>query len=214
MSYHEMAADIVAFLDAQGIQKAVLVGHSVGGKVAKAVALLAPHRVDSLVVLDIAPVAYTTADAHWKAVVDILHTMKAVKVNNDTSSSSSRQKHHAPNNSKRQVEMLLQPQIPDPALRAFLLTNWDASRNDWKIPVPQICDALDQLADFDLDGRFEGDCFLIHGGQSRFVRHLYIDRIAQLFPNHLLTTIKGAGHWVHAEAPEDTTALLKRFLDR
>jgi len=38
--------------------------------------------------------------------------------------------------------------------------------------------------------------------------------IAEYFPNYMLTTIRGAGHWVHAEAPDDTLALLKRYLDR
>ena len=61
---------------------------------------------------------------------------------------------------------------------------------------------------------YPGDAFFIHGGQSKFVRHAYMDTIASYFPNHMLTTIRGAGHWVHAEAPDDTIALLKRFLDR
>jgi len=61
---------------------------------------------------------------------------------------------------------------------------------------------------------YEGDVFIINGGQSRFVRHAYMDKIAAFFPNHMLTTIRGAGHWVHAEAPDDTVALLKRYLDR
>jgi pimeloyl-ACP methyl ester carboxylesterase len=41
-----------------------------------------------------------------------------------------------------------------------------------------------------------------------------MDQIASFFPNHMLTTIRGAGHWVHAEAPDDTVALIKRYLDR
>jgi pimeloyl-ACP methyl ester carboxylesterase len=32
--------------------------------------------------------------------------------------------------------------------------------------------------------------------------------------NKITIKCNSAGHWVHAEAPEDTTALLKRFLDR
>jgi pimeloyl-ACP methyl ester carboxylesterase len=62
--------------------------------------------------------------------------------------------------------------------------------------------------------QYDGDVFIIHGGQSRFVRHAYIDQIAAFFPNHMLTTIRQAGHWVHAEAPDNTAALLKRCLDQ
>lgn len=62
--------------------------------------------------------------------------------------------------------------------------------------------------------QYNGDVFFIHGGASRFVRHTHMKTIASFFPNHMLTTIRGAGHWVHAEAPDDTVALLKKYLDR
>ena len=201
MTYTEMAADVLDFLNTHQMDKAVLVGHSMGGKVAQALALLAPERVQGLVVLDMAPVSYTQQDAHWKAVVDILHVLNNVPPDAT---------------SKKQVEMYLQPHISDPALRAFCLTNWNASTGTWNIPMADIVQSLEHLADFAIptDKQYVGDVFLIHGGQSRFVRHSYMPTIAQYFPNHLLTTIKGAGHWVHAEAPEDTTALLKRYLDR
>jgi pimeloyl-ACP methyl ester carboxylesterase len=94
----------------------------------------------------------------------------------------------------------------------------------WKIPVEVIAQQLDTLAGFDLPSfstssstntpSYPGDAFFIHGGQSRFVRHSHMDTIAHFFPNHMLTTIRGVGHWVHAEAPDDTLALLKRYLDR
>lgn len=201
MAYMDMAADVVQFLDRHQMESAVLVGHSMGGKVAQTVALTAPDRVDGLVVLDIAPVQYTDDDAPWKAVVDILFLLDKIPVGS----------------TKKQVDQLLLPTIPDPALRAFILTNWDAKESNWKIPISSIVQQIEALASFDIDPavhQYHGDVFLIHGGQSRFVRHAYMERIGEFFPNHLLTTIKGAGHWVHAEAPQDTTALLKRFLDR
>jgi pimeloyl-ACP methyl ester carboxylesterase len=201
MTYTDMAADVLQFLDRHEIDRAVLVGHSMGGKVAQTVALTAPDRVDGLVVLDIAPVPYTQEDAPWKAVVDILFLLDQIPVGS----------------SKKEVDQFLLPTIPDSALRAFILTNWDAKESNWKIPISSIVKQIEALASFDIDPsvhQYHGDVFLIHGGQSRFVRHAYMERIGEYFPNHLLTTIKGAGHWVHAEAPQDTTALLKRFLDR
>jgi pimeloyl-ACP methyl ester carboxylesterase len=207
MSYSAMTQDVVEFMDSQGLDKIILVGHSMGGKVAQAMSLLHPHRVDGLVVLDIAPVQYTSLDPHWKAVEDIMHSMRSVE---DVSS-------------KSVLDKQLRSSIPDPNLRAFVLTNYDSRKKGWKIPVATICEQLDCIAGFDLTDHhsststsrsYEGDVFIIHGGQSRFVRHAYMDRIAELFPNHMLTTIRGAGHWVHAEAPDDTIALLKQYLDR
>lgn len=216
MSYPEMAKDVVQWMDTHHIHKCVLVGHSMGGKVAQAISILYPDRVDGLVVLDIAPVQYARdTNPNWKAVEDILRAVARVEGGGD----------------KRTVDKALRPAVPDPALRAFVMTNYDAHCGQWKIPVLTLVRELENIAGFELgDGgdeitmesshhhsqrrQYDGDVFIIHGGQSKFVRHHHMDAIARYFPNHLLTTIRGAGHWVHAEAPDDTVALLKRFLDR
>jgi esterase len=205
MSYRSMASDVVAWLDRHGVDQAVLVGHSMGGKVAQAAALLHPGRVSGLVVLDIAPVRYDPhSDPSWKAVGDIVSVLASIDVQ--------------PGMSRSQADQLMRSAIPDPALRAFCLTNLDPKAGRWKVPLPAIASNLDRLADFDVPApphhQYTGDAFFIHGGQSRFVRSSHIPAIASYFPNHLLTTIRGAGHWIHAEAPDDTTALLKKFLDR
>jgi len=176
---------------------------SMGGKVAQAAALLHPERVDGLVVLDIAPVTYEQHEPHWKAVSEIVHTLRSIPIESGMT--------------KQQLDQQLRRAVPDPAIRAFCLTNWDSKNCAWKIPLDHIASQLDTLAGFDIaegSTQYDGDTFFIHGGQSRFVRHSYLPSISNYFPNHLLTTIKGAGHWIHAEAPDDTTALLKRYLDR
>lgn len=202
MSYTAMAKDVLDFLDEQKLEQIILVGHSMGGKVAQAMSLLYPHRVAGLVVIDIAPVEYSRTDPHWKGVEDILLAIHAVDIGDGAT--------------KAELDKMLRPTIPDPALRAFVLTNYDPRKQGWKIPVGTIVKELNAIAGFDVPPKtsYEGDVFIIHGGQSRFVRHAYMDQIAEFFPNHMLTTIRGAGHWVHAEAPDDTIALLKRYLDR
>ena len=58
MSYKEMAEDVVCFLDNNGLERIMLLGHSMGGKTAMQVALRFPERVSCLIVVDIAPVQY------------------------------------------------------------------------------------------------------------------------------------------------------------
>jgi pimeloyl-ACP methyl ester carboxylesterase len=216
VSYPSMAQDVVNFLKSQNIKKIILVGHSMGGKVAQALALLYPEYVEGLVVLDIAPVTYSREkDPHWKAVEDILRAVHRVIEESAATGEVA---------TKRDVDLSLRKPIPDPALRAFVLTNFDSRNNEWKIPIATMVQELEQIAGFDLtatsttasssSSTYEGDVFIINGGQSRFVRHSYMDQIASYFPNHMLTTIRGSGHWVHAEAPDDLVALLKRYLDR
>ena len=168
MTYTAMAQDVLEFLNQQlGSQKVILVGHSMGGKVAQAMSLLFPERVEGLVVIDIAPVEYSAADKHWKAVEDILHAIHSVDISEATS--------------KTEVDKLVRPTIPDPALRAFVLTNYDARKQGWKIPVGTIVEELESIAGFDVPtgATFGGDVFIINGGQSRFVRHSYMDQIAE-----------------------------------
>lgn len=213
-----MASDIVHMLDCNGIKDAVLVGHSMGGKVAQAAALLHPKRVSGLVVLDIAPVTYTQKDGSWKAVQTIIHAMNSV----DLQTLSSR----------LEVDAALKKNgVDDPALRSFVLTNLktrtlennSAQTNStlhWKINLPSIVNQLDVIAGFELPSensdklQYHGDTFIISGGASRFIRSGHMEIISNFFPNHMLTTVRGVGHWIHAEAPDDTIALLKRYLDR
>jgi len=234
MSYSQMARDVVSFMDKvsefEG-EQAVLVGHSMGGKVAQSLALMFPERVAGLVVLDIAPVRYYSDVARddsggsaWKAVEDIVKSCATIDLNNGEYTT------------KRDVDAVLRNgMLEDPALRAFVLTNLEQLRDGdvplrWKINWDGIVNELDSIASFDVHDQdtttdevdeedvshlqYDGDVFYIHGGASRFVRHSYISTIASYFPNHMLTTIRGVGHWVHAEAPDDTIALLKRYLDR
>lgn len=239
MSYTEMARDVLAFMDTLASQegaheKAVIVGHSMGGKVAQSLALMHPERVAGLVVIDIAPVKYSSdetaggdggGDSAWKLVEGIVRSVAEL----DLETGRYR--------TKRDVDAALREILPDPALRAFVLTNLERIRTEetgestplkWKINWDGIVGELDRIAGFDaheqiLDDddddvtslyKYEGDAFFINGGQSRFVRHSHISTIANYFPNHMLTTIRGVGHWVHAEAPDDTVALLKQYLDR
>lgn len=53
--YAEMAQDVLETLDALGVERFMVVGHSMGGKVAMMLALAAPGRVSKLLVADIAP---------------------------------------------------------------------------------------------------------------------------------------------------------------
>lgn len=221
MSYRNMAADVVQFLNALGLDQVVLVGHSMGGKIAQAVALRHAERVQGLIVLDMAPVTYAEHDdSTWQTVCSIVRRLE--QVGTDASSLSDKDDQTL---TRKQVDLALRADIPDPALRAFCLTNW-GDNGQWKIPMQIITQQLPTLAAFDIvdddDGdddregelSYTGDAFFIHGGQSRFVRHSHLPTIRQYFPNHMLTTIRGCGHWVHAEAPEDTLSLLLQFLDR
>jgi hypothetical protein len=96
--------------------------------------------------------------------------------------------HVLPGVTKREVDAQLREAVPDPALRAFCLTNLDVPQGRWKIHMQGIAAQLDELAGFDIDAtvyQYHGDAFIINVGQSRLVRHAYIESIQSYFPNHM-----------------------------
>lgn len=198
MTYPAMAADLIALLERCQLARAAVVGHSMGGKVALTLALMQPQRVSRLVVLDIAPVAY--AGPGFRAYIE---AMRALDLGSLTR--------------RADLDRLLAPAVPDPAVRAFLLQGLgaDGSRLRWQPNLAVLAEQMATLLGFpqDLtDRRYDGPTLLIRGERSPYVDADGIAACRALCPATRVLTVRGAGHWVHADAPAIVTAALERFL--
>lgn len=199
MGYPDMAEDVVAFLDRAGLESAVVLGHSMGGKVAMTLALTRPERVDALAVVDIAPAAYRgTLEAYAQAMMSLDLTRAA---------------------RRGEVDVMLAERVPDPVVRAFLLQNLDRADDGfaWRLNLPALLSAMDELSGFpaSLGGKaFDGPCCFIAGGLSDYLRPEHGPRIETFFPKAEIRRVAGAGHWVHAEAPMAFVETLDAFLAR
>ena len=218
MSYISMAMDVVALLDTLGIDKTCIIGHSMGGKVAAALALFYGERVESVGILDIAPVDYSRqigpGSDTWK---DISVIIKAL---NDVPQEAM--------GDKKMVDAQLAQTIADPVLRAFALTNLErdpAGGMRWKIGIENLHRNMGIIGGFDLGQglaspasemglSFERDAFFVQGGNSRFISSRHLPEISAMFPRFKLATIRNCGHWVHSEDPEQTIKNVQLFLDR
>eukprot|EP00557_Chaetoceros_sp_GSL56_P002776 CAMPEP_0176500478 /NCGR_PEP_ID=MMETSP0200_2-20121128/13575_1 /TAXON_ID=947934 /ORGANISM="Chaetoceros sp., Strain GSL56" /LENGTH=391 /DNA_ID=CAMNT_0017899153 /DNA_START=291 /DNA_END=1466 /DNA_ORIENTATION=+ len=225
MSYSHMSMDVINFMNQNKIEKAVLIGHSMGGKLASSMALSHPERVQGLIVLDISPIRYTHKDTAWKSVQAIVDTLDNVDITKF--------------DKKSELDLHLQESVEDPSLRAFILTsinslkgrhNDDEDNNahalQWNINIDAIVQQMNVLAGFDVcyhgssdDAslqhlQYEGDAFFLNSPISRYIKHSHMETIKRHFPNFMLTTIKGVGHSLHTDSPEATVELLKKYLDR
>jgi pimeloyl-ACP methyl ester carboxylesterase len=202
MDYPHMADAVVGWMDGRGLDSAVVLGHSMGGKVAMQMALRHGGRVDRLIVVDIAPVSYPRREH-----LSLITAMQAADV-----AAASR---------RSEVERQLEAGIETPMLRKFLaqnLVNDTASGGfRWQINLDVLARRLDDLMDFPLAPEMEpygGPTFFLAGGASDYLRPEHEAAIARLFPDHAIHRIDAVGHWLHAEVPGVFTEHVLDFLAR
>ncbi len=190
MDYATMAADVVETMDAHGTPQAAVMGHSMGGKVAMHLALHAPARVGRLVVADIAPVPYPS---HFGAFIRAMLAVPATAT-------------------RPEADAQLAPDVPDPAVRGFLLHNFRPGQG-WRIGLPEIAAALPRVENWvETGARYAGPATFIVGARSDYVLPEHRPLILRLFPSARFVTIADAGHWLHAEQPAAFNGAVMAFL--
>lgn len=197
MSYTEMAADVINIAEKEGFDSFHLLGHSMGGKIAMEIALRYPSRVRSLIVADIAPVAY---DARHSSIIDALSGI-------DVDALASRQ--HA--------DEQLATSIETKGVRQFLLKNLrkDGDRWFWRFNLDALKANYESLIGAPTsDGQFTGPVLFIRGEKSDYVTQEHTQAIATRFPLAKPVTIEGTGHWLHAEKPSEFNLLVSDFLEQ
>jgi len=120
--------------------------------------------------------------------------------------------------SRADVEAHLADVVTNKMVRSFLVQN--LARDDigfrWRINLTALDAGIDQIADFpepDHRQSYKGPTLFVAGAASDYIQPHHIGDITRLFPNATIAHIPGAGHWLHAEAPEVFLRELTAFLD-
>lgn len=199
-SYALMAQDVLALFDHLALDPAQLnlLGHSMGGKVAMTLALGYPERLAQLLVLDIAP---RFSDMEHQD--DIVAGLQAV----DLSTIQNRQ----------QAEAALAPHIRQLGVRQFLLKNLYRREDNsfaWRINLPVLSANLAAIGEeIDSARPFLKPTLFLRGGKSDYITpDDKLTCIPALFPNSQVVTVPDAGHWLHAEKPDEVFDLVKNFV--
>jgi len=198
MSYAALAADVLETLRARAALPCVLAGHSMGGKAAMRAALEAPEAVEGLLVSDIAPVAYEPAFRSYAAAMASLPLV--------------------PGLTRATADAALGAAVPEPAIRGFLLQNLRlGAAPAWRIGLAEIAAGLPDIEAWPeppAAARYEGPSLFVSGEHSDYIRREHRPAIRARFPAARFVTVKGAGHWVHADNPEGFLATLRAFMPR
>lgn len=185
-SYEAIAADMHDFFEEHQIEKAHIIGHSMGGKAAMQFAHTYPEKILTLIVVDIAAKEYH--GGHDNIFEALLHfDLSKVK-------------------SREDADAMLALKIEEQGVRQFLLKNLDRNSDGtftWKMNLnalhrnyEKINRAIHPVQPVPLPA------FLIRGDKSGYVRDEDMHDFKRIFPKAQFITIPHAGHWVHADAPE------------
>ncbi len=196
--YDLMAGDVLELIDSLNIPTPAIMGHSMGGKVAMNFALKYPTRLTKLIVVDIAPKAYPP---HHDEILDALRSV-------DLSSATSRS----------DIDAQLAKTIPQPDVRLFLMKNLHRKEDNtfgWRMNLEALDKNYEHIAAaVTAEVPFKKSTLFIKGGRSRYIQQEDIfGSIERLFTLVEIETIPDAGHWVHAQAPDEVYDLVTNFLE-
>lgn len=191
MRYDEMAQDVLALLDTLLIERCIVIGDSMGGKVAMTLCAQAPERIARAVVIDMAPVAYEVR-RH-----DVIFTALA-RVSD------------AGVTQRSEAARLMAQDIDDAGTVQFLLKSF--YQGHWRFDLESIERNYADIIGWRRQAPWPGPMLFIRGGNSPYLDDRYRDQIRQQFPHAHAYVVAGAGHWVHAEKPEAVLRAVVRFL--
>lgn len=195
--YAALSGDVREFIEDEEIQQPVLIGHSMGGKVAMTLALQYPLKIRKLVVVDIAPKKYKSG--YFDALIGQLLALNVDQIR-----------------SRNEADMWLSSGIPEVGVRRFLLKNLvrgESGGFNWRPNLSVIHQSLPTITEGVAgQGVFEKPSLFIRGGKSKYIPDEDFENIKALFPASEFVTIENAGHWVHAEAPAAFLAAVSEFV--
>ena len=193
-SYEIMADDVLELCDDLGLEDLILVGHSMGGKVAMNVAEKREELLEKLIIVDMGIKSYPMHHDHIVAGIKSV-TLDTIKA-------------------RREAELQLGAHIESDGIKQFLLKNmyWkEKGQLAWRMNVPVLDREMPAiLGGFEADEIFTPTLF-IRGAMSNYILDEDVSSLETQFPDMDLITVENAGHWVHAEAPNEFQEALLGF---
>lgn len=195
-SYDDMSNDLEALVDYLGLEKPILLGHSMGGKTVMQYAAYHSNKVEKLVVADIGPKQYPT---HHDQIIEGLKSVHLLEIEK-----------------REQVDQYLSKYISDIGVRTFLMKNLKRAPEggfQWKMDLRSISENIEEVGKpLNYYLPVEVPTLFMRGENSNYILDEDLEDIEEIFPNTQLETIAKAGHWLHAEQPEDFFQKLLKFI--
>ncbi|MFO7655627.1 MAG: alpha/beta fold hydrolase [Bacteroidales bacterium] len=206
-TYEALSNDLAEFIREHGIEKPVVIGHSMGGKTAMYLAASFPELIRAMIVIDISPGAYSTSSESNPGILshtDIIEILCHLPVENFST--------------REEAEAELATHIRFNRVRQFLLKNLtrsDAGGFRWKMNIKALKNNIHNIfAGLNKAGVLSGNypVMFIKGELSEYISPKDMALINEVFPHAEIKNIQGAGHWIHAEKPGELMNAIMEFL--
>jgi len=193
-SHELMMQDILQYCKFHNLKKISLIGHSMGGKLAMFLAVTHPDLIDKLIIADISVREYSP---HHQ---DILEALNSVDFSIHTD--------------RKQVEQVIAQYVPDFGTRQFLLKNvYRITPNQlgFRMNLKSLTENYNNMGiEIPKSSKYDKSVLFLRGEKSNYIRERDEQDILNIFPKAEIKTVSKAGHWLHAENPEE---FLKYALD-
>ncbi len=196
-NYEVLTQDLKDYCDEYQLTNIVLLGHSMGGKVAMFFATMYPNMVSKLVVADISPRFYPV---HHDAILEGLSVLDFEHIK-----------------TRKEAENVLANYVSDFGTRQFLLKNlyWvEKERLALRINLKALKENVEEIGEaLPTNSIFEGETLFLKGDKSDYISINDEALINIHFPNSSVKTISNSGHWLHAENPKDFYETVTNFVN-
>ncbi|AWU74035.1 hypothetical protein CAS74_001832 [Pichia kudriavzevii] len=208
--YPSMAADVEEFIRNEGIDTPLILGHSMGAKVAMAIALRGKVDICGIIPVENAPIAKGGVGSNGGKFGKYIQVMQEIEERGSEITSL------------RECHEILGKLETNKTIRDFLLTNMRPigvkGENGYKcrLNLKVLGEDLDKIAAFPFDpriSRYNGPTFFIRGTQSPFISDEKIEACGLFFPKFELANID-AGHWVISEKPIEFLQIVDEWIDK
>ncbi|MGB7395356.1 MAG: alpha/beta fold hydrolase [Pricia sp.] len=185
-NYDLLAEDVERYMDHHELSSAIVLGHSMGGKTAMQFACDHPDRVSKLLVADIGPKFYPP---HHQFIIDALNSLDAEALTSRSKADTELEKH-----------------ISDWGTRQFLLKNlyWiEKGKLAFRFNLEVLSGKMEEVGEnISPSDTYDGPTLFLRGDRSEYIAPGELSNFKKHFPNAKMETIEKAGHWLHAENPE------------
>lgn len=197
-NYKVMAQDVFDYCKEKKLNSIYLMGHSMGGKVAMVFSTTYPEMVEKLIIADIGPKAYKP---HHE---EILEGLSAVNFQEKPERS--------------EVDEIVSKYVSDIGTRQFLLKSlyWKSpGQLAYRFNLPVFLTNKESIGEeLNQDALYQGATLFLRGEKSRYILDDDFAEIERHFPQADIVTIANAGHWLHAENPDDVYSEVLNFLKK